>query len=59
MLNVNNAIRDNIENNKRKIVKYMPGTHIKIISDNEYLKKKIDYSLLLSWNYANFFLNHS
>ena len=37
----------------------MPGTHIKIISDNEYLKKKIDYSLLLSWNYANFFLNNS
>ncbi len=52
-------IKYTCENNKRKIGKYMPGTHIKIISDNEYLKKKIDYSLLLSWNYANFFLNNS
>ena len=47
------------ENNSKKIGKYTPGTHIKIISDEEYLKKSIDYSLLLSWNYKNFFLKKS
>ena len=55
----NNVIKYTCENNNRKIGKYTPGTHIKIISDNQYLKKNIDYSLLLSWNYANFFLKNS
>lgn len=47
------------ENNIKKINKYTPGTHIKIVSDEEFLKKKIDYALLLSWNYANFFIKNS
>ena len=47
------------ENNKKKIGKYTPGTHIKIISDKSFLKKKIDYAVLLSWNYKNFFLSNS
>ena len=47
------------ENNKKKIGKYTPGTHIKIISDKNFLKKKIDYAVLLSWNYKKFFLSKS
>ena len=47
------------ENNIKKIGKYTPGTHIKIISDKEFLKMKIDYAILLSWNYKKFFLTKS
>ena len=47
------------ENNIKKIGKYTPGSHIKIINDNDFLKKKIDYAILLSWNYKNFFLKKS
>jgi SAM-dependent methyltransferase len=47
------------ENNSKKIGKYTPGTHIKIISDKDFLKKKIDYAILLSWNYKKFFLTKS
>lgn len=47
------------ENNKLKIGKYTPGTHIKIIDDKEYLMKNITYSLLLSWNYKDYFLKNS
>ena len=52
-------IRFASENNKKKIGKYTPGTHIKIISDKDFLKKKIDYAILLSWNYKKFFLTKS
>ena len=45
------------ENNKKKIGKYTPGSHIKIISDESFNNKKIDYAILLSWNYKNFFLS--
>ena len=47
------------ENNKKKIGKYTPGSHIKIISDKSFIKKKIDYAVLLSWNYKKFFLSKS
>jgi len=47
------------ENNIKKINKYTPGTHIKIVNDKEFLKKKIDYALLLSWNYAKFFIKNT
>tara|TARA_B110000881_G_C18590715_1_gene527783 strand:+ start:1287 stop:2522 length:1236 start_codon:yes stop_codon:yes gene_type:complete len=47
------------ENNIKKIKKYTPGTHIKIISDKQFLRKKINYALLLSWNYKKFFLAKS
>ena len=47
------------ENNKKKIGKYTPGSHIKIISDKDFNKRKIDYAILLSWNYKKFFLSKS
>tara|TARA_B100000886_G_C20420424_1_gene491309 strand:+ start:328 stop:1563 length:1236 start_codon:yes stop_codon:yes gene_type:complete len=47
------------ENNKDKIGKYTPGSNIKIISDDEFIKKKIKYALLLSWNYKTFFVKKS
>ena len=52
-------IRFASENNKKKIGKYTPGTHVKIISDKDFLKEKIDYAILLSWNYKKFFLTKS
>jgi len=60
MFNLNKKIiKFASENNKKKIGKYTPGTHIKIISDKVFLKKKIDYAILLSWNYRKFFLSKS
>tara|TARA_Y100000590_G_scaffold449210_1_gene586992 strand:+ start:1242 stop:2477 length:1236 start_codon:yes stop_codon:yes gene_type:complete len=53
------VIKFTSENNTRKINKYTPGTHIKIISDKDFLKKNIDYAILLSWNYKKFFLSKS
>jgi SAM-dependent methyltransferase len=47
------------ENNLKKIGKFTPGTHIKIISDKNFYNKKIDYAILLSWNYKKFFLSKS
>mgnify|MGYP001215023784 CR=1 FL=1 len=47
------------ENNTKKIGKFTPGTHVKIINDKDFCKKKIDYAILLSWNYKNFFLKKS
>ena len=47
------------ENNKKKIGKLTPGSNIEIISDGEFLKHKFDFSLLLAWNYKDFFLKHS
>lgn len=45
------------ENNKRKLGKYTPGTHIKIINDNEFFNKNIYYVILLSWNYSKYFVS--
>lgn len=36
-----------------------PGTHIPIVSEEEFLRHQPDYALLLSWNYLDFFLTHS
>ena len=47
------------ENNIKKIGKFTPGSHIKIISDKEFIKMKIDYAILLSWNYKKFFIKKS
>ena len=56
----NNSIISYVsENNIKKIGKYTPGTHIKIVSDKNFIKKKIDFALLLSWNYKKFFLKKS
>jgi len=47
------------ENNELKIGKVTPGSHIRIISDEEFLKCGVSHALLLSWNYADFFLKNS
>lgn len=47
------------ENNKKKIGKYTPGTHLKVVTDIFLEKKKIKNALLLSWNYKKFFLKKS
>lgn len=40
------------EKSELKTGKYIPGTHNKVISDKEMLKKQPDYALLLPWNFA-------
>jgi hypothetical protein len=47
------------ENNKLKINTYAPGSKIKIISDEDFLKLGCEYALLLSWNYVSFFRKKS
>jgi len=47
------------ENNTIKQGLVTPGTHIPIISDEEFLKNMPEYALLLSWNYLDFFLKNS
>jgi hypothetical protein len=54
-----NKISGIAENNKLKIGKYAPGSKIKIISDEAFLKLDCKYALLLSWNYLNFFRKKS
>lgn len=36
-----------------------PGSHIPIVSEEEFLKRMPAYALLLSWNYLDFFLDKS
>lgn len=63
LLNALNLSQSNIqyisENNKKKIGKYTPGTHLKIVTDSFIRKKKIKHALLLSWNYKKFFIKNS
>jgi SAM-dependent methyltransferase len=63
LLNALNLSQSNIkyvsENNRKKIGKYTPGTHLKIVTDSFLRKKKIKHALLLSWNYKNFFIKNS
>jgi SAM-dependent methyltransferase len=47
------------ENNHRKINKFTPGTHLKIVKDEKLINSEIKYALLLSWNYKKFFLKNS
>jgi len=47
------------ETNPRKIGKVTPGTHIPIVSEEEFLALGIPYSLLLSWNYVDYFCRES
>ena len=48
-----------MENSKHKIGKFTPGSNIKIGSDEEFKRLNCQYSLLLSWNYLNFFIKNS
>ena len=47
------------ENNERKIGNVTPGSHIPIVSDQDFLSLNYDLALLLSWNYAAFFVERS
>ncbi len=47
------------ENNELKIGKLTPGSHIPIVGDDDFLQSGISHALLLSWNYADFFLENA
>jgi|TARA_B100001964_G_C14249770_1_gene609305 hypothetical protein len=47
------------DNTVLKQGKITPGSHISIVSDDEFLEKMPEYALLLTWNYLDFFLEHS
>jgi hypothetical protein len=47
------------DNAPEKIGLYTPGSHIPVISDFDFLQKKVDIALLLSWNYLDFFMKNS
>jgi hypothetical protein len=36
-----------------------PGSHIPVVSEEEFLSRMPEYALLLSWNYLDFFLRNS
>ena len=63
MLNFLKSSKSNIiavaDNTPIKVGKITPGTHIPIVSDRDFISMKIDYALLLSWNYLDFFLKNS
>lgn len=40
------------EKNRLKVGRYTPGTHIPIKNDDELIKDKPDYALILPWNFA-------
>jgi len=47
------------ENNELKCGTVTPGSHIPVISDAEFLERNFDSALLLSWNYADFFVENA
>lgn len=47
------------ENNDIKIGLIAPGSHIPVVSDQTLLDSDIKTAVLLSWNYADFFVNNS
>lgn len=47
------------ETNELKQGTLAPGSHIPIVSEEEFLRRMPDYALLLSWNYLDFFLEKS
>lgn len=47
------------ENSPLKIGKLTPGTHLPVMADEEFLKLGISHALLLTWNYADYFLANS
>ena len=47
------------DNSPTKIGKLTPGTHIPIVPDKEFNNMEIDYALLLSWNYVDFFIKNT
>ncbi len=57
LLNYNKLNNDIIEFvtevSKLKLNKYCPGTDLKIVDDNKLIANKIDYALILPWNFKN------
>ena len=47
------------ENNPLKQGMFAPGSHIPVVTDEEFLERMPDFALLLSWNYLDFFLEKS
>lgn len=47
------------ENNALKIGKLTPGSHIPVVSDEDFLAQGFDTAVLLSWNYADFFVKNA
>ena len=47
------------DNNPLKQGKVTPGSHIPVISDQEFLDKNPSHALLLAWNYLEFFIKNS
>ncbi len=47
------------ETNPMKQGLLTPGSHIPVVSEEEFLSRGLDYALLLSWNYLDFFLANS
>ena len=47
------------ETNPRKQGLLTPGSHVPVISEEQFLERMPPYALLLSWNYLDFFLAHS
>jgi len=41
-----------------KIGRYSPGQHIPVVSDDELIRQKPDYALLLAWNFATEIMNN-
>lgn len=46
------------EKSKLKIGRYTPGTHIPVVGDEELVRRKADYALLLAWNFADEIMNN-
>lgn len=47
------------ETNEKKQGALTPGSHIPIVSEEEFLERMPEYALLLTWNYLDFFLEKS
>lgn len=47
------------ETNERKMGRLTPGTHIPVVSEQEFLSREYPLALLLTWNYLEFFLAKS
>jgi hypothetical protein len=47
------------ETNALKQGMLTPGSHIPVVSEDEFLRRMPPYALLLSWNYLDFFLENS
>jgi len=47
------------DNNELKIGTLTPGTHIPVISEDDFQNTGVTHALLLAWNYADFFMENA